>query len=286
MNNPTRFTDPSGYKRCYIDMPVFNDYASSWMSAGSGGGGKNSPLRYWSDHQGPITYNEENKRFEYPSGEEASSNEAMKYQEINVPATLAFGFQIAIKRGWAGNYEDFLSLYNQRTARNSYNGTFSLHLFESFYVVGGAGSKVAGSIDMILRKGLGGDEEAKILTNLQYGVNGIISTVLTGKSLLIRGLANDFIAGGNVAKITTAAAQLNKIAKPFKVAGSVLGVYSAYQHGEKVYNAYNNKDWGCVAINGGKLALDILFMTSKCVNPVFLGASVAYGVVDYMTNDY
>jgi hypothetical protein len=132
----------------------------------------------------------------------------------------------------------------------------------------------------------GGQKQPSLLTNVQYNISGATSTILLGKSILTRGLANDFIAGGDVAEITEAAAQLNEIAAPVKILGTALGVYSAYQHGEKAYDAYNNGDWGSLAINSGKLALDVLFMTSKCTNPVFLGASIAYGAADYMTNDY
>jgi hypothetical protein len=132
----------------------------------------------------------------------------------------------------------------------------------------------------------GNSGQPSLMTNTQYGVNGITSTVLLGKSFLTHQLAKDFVAGGDVAEITEAAAQLNEVSKPFKIIGKVLGVLSVAQHTSKFIDAYENGNVDSAILNGGKIALDVLFMTSKCVNPVFLGASVAYGVVDYMTDDY
>jgi hypothetical protein len=65
--------------------------------------------------------------------------------------------------------------------------------------------------------------------------------------------------------------------------------YTLRGTGIKVWDALSKDgdiDWKSAGINGGKLALDIVFTFGKSTNPVFLGASVAYGVADYLTNDY
>ncbi|MBV5281635.1 MAG: hypothetical protein JZU53_04280 [Paludibacter sp.] len=79
MNNPTKYTDPSGYQQCYVEMPSF--VSIDWgFSGGSSGGGRNQQFKNWFDHQGPISYNYDNGRYEYvSSGAEAGANEAMNY---------------------------------------------------------------------------------------------------------------------------------------------------------------------------------------------------------------
>jgi RHS repeat-associated protein len=80
-NNPTRYTDPSGYIKCYIEAPVFSDYASNWMSAGSGGG-SGSALAVWdAQHRGSISYDNATQKFKYANGDEATIKEAFKKGE-------------------------------------------------------------------------------------------------------------------------------------------------------------------------------------------------------------
>ena len=88
------------------------------------------------------------------------------------------------------------------------------------------------------------------------------------------------------AEIAEAGAELAKSTKYIKIAGKALGITSAIQHGYKLGVDYQKGDWSGVAINGGKLILDGVFFFGKSTNPVFLGASIAYGVADYLTNDY
>jgi RHS repeat-associated protein len=92
MNNPTRYTDPSGYKYCYIDMPAFDDNASNWMRAASGGGGKNSALKLWdAPHRGSISYNWENGKYYYANGDEASFQDALDKWRTSSDAKTYYG---------------------------------------------------------------------------------------------------------------------------------------------------------------------------------------------------
>jgi len=77
MNNPTRYTDPSGYKYYNKESVWFAEFAGNWMNQATSG--SSSTLKYWSDHQGSISYNPENKRYEYRSGAEATIDEAMSF---------------------------------------------------------------------------------------------------------------------------------------------------------------------------------------------------------------
>ena len=43
---------------------------------------------------------------------------------------------------------------------------------------------------------------------------------------------------------------------------------------------------GSMFINGGKVALDVAFMLIRTTNPIFLGASVLYTGIDYLTSKY
>ena len=119
-----------------------------------------------------------------------------------------------------------------------------------------------------------------------FNFNGIVNTVNTGVGLLQHELKTQAKAGGNLAEIAQASKQLSKITAPFKILGSALGAYSAYGHWNKFSEAYNTGDTNAAIINGGKLLLDGVFLISKSTNPLFLGASVAYGVTDYLTSDY
>jgi RHS repeat-associated protein len=121
-----------------------------------------------------------------------------------------------------------------------------------------------------------------------YAANSLTAVTLSGTGLLKHQLIQDYKAGGNVDEIFKAANQLKKISKPVAIIGKVLGVVSAAQHGMKIIDAINqeNVNWNSVVINGGKFVLDVVFMVGKSVNPLFLGASVIYGVVDYITEDY
>jgi hypothetical protein len=145
-------------------------------------------------------------------------------------------------------------------------------------IVGGASSNQNSS---------SGQKQPSLLTNVQYNISGATSTILLGKSILTRGLANDFIAGGDVAEITEAAAQLNEIAAPIKILGNALGVISAIEHGNNLISDYNRDGlWSSgVAINTGKLLLVGVFIFVKSSDPIFIGAAIAYGVTDYLTND-
>jgi RHS repeat-associated protein len=78
MNNPTRYTDPSGYK--FTGEATSNDSQRELWSnyAGSYGGGGSSSFRAWAaSHRGSVSYNWENYRYEYANGDEASSNSAL-----------------------------------------------------------------------------------------------------------------------------------------------------------------------------------------------------------------
>jgi RHS repeat-associated protein len=78
MNNPTRYTDPSGYK--FTGERTSNDSQRELWSnyAGSYGGGGSSSFRAWAaSHRGSVSYNWENYRYEYANGDDASSNSAL-----------------------------------------------------------------------------------------------------------------------------------------------------------------------------------------------------------------
>jgi len=128
----------------------------------------------------------------------------------------------------------------------------------------------------------------KTFSDLFYAANSITGTIGSATGLLKYQLIQEYKAGASVDEIFEAAKQLKKISKPVALIGKALGIVSIVQHGSKVIDALNQekKDWKSFAINVGKLGLDVVFLVGKSVNPVFLTASVAYGVVDYITEEY
>jgi len=80
MNNPTRYTDPSGYK--FEGNRLYNDFQrDSWgnyCGSAGGSGGHSSLLNVWNAQlRGSISYNYDNGKYEYASGAEASTKAAM-----------------------------------------------------------------------------------------------------------------------------------------------------------------------------------------------------------------
>ena len=72
MNNPTNFTDPTGYQRMYIDMPAFSEFASHWGEYATSGASD------WSHKdRGPIRYDFDDHKYQYANGDEATEQEAM-----------------------------------------------------------------------------------------------------------------------------------------------------------------------------------------------------------------
>ncbi|MBV5281634.1 MAG: RHS repeat-associated core domain-containing protein [Paludibacter sp.] len=284
MNNPTKYTDPSGYQQCYVEMPSF--VSIDWgFSGGSSGGGRNADVKYWFDHQGPISYNDKSGKFEYvSSGAEASWDEAMRNQKIDVPATLALGFQIAKQQGWAGDYNDFTSLYDQRTANNSYNGAFTLHTFESFYVIGGAGSKQTGSISLILEKGLGGggyqlaDKFGQLMNagGVVYGSAEMgLQAFRQGNGAQIIGRAIGFGTQQTAKALSGTLGVVSKVGKGLGVAGYALSAASIglkYATGQSVSTA-ENVGFG---ISSGIVGAGWL-LAGTVGAPVVAGAALIYG---------
>ena len=78
-NNPTRFTDPSGYIQANLEMPWFDPgWVRIMIAYGGGGGGRNAAFAAWdAQHMGSISYNWGNNRYEYANGNEASTNDAL-----------------------------------------------------------------------------------------------------------------------------------------------------------------------------------------------------------------
>jgi len=81
MNNPTRYTDPSGYK--FEGNRLYNDWQrDSWgdyCQSAAGSAGRNSILNAREAHQkSSITYNYDNGKYEYVNGEEATFEDAIK----------------------------------------------------------------------------------------------------------------------------------------------------------------------------------------------------------------
>ena len=81
MNNPTRYTDPSGYKfegnRLYNDCQ--RDSWGDYCQSAAGAAGRNSILNAREAHQkSSITYNYDNGKYEYVNGEEATFEDAIK----------------------------------------------------------------------------------------------------------------------------------------------------------------------------------------------------------------
>jgi hypothetical protein len=177
----------------------------------------------------------------------------MRNQQIDVPATLAFGFQIAKQQGWAGDYTDFTSLYSQRTAKNSYNGTFTLHTFESFYVPGGAGSKQTGSISLILEKGLGGSGSYEG-NGLNLADQALSFISATAQTLQTNGITNSMISQG---------ASISKYAGPA----------SFLVNGVKIYNGYK-KDGNHIGYNTKKATTGAIGGWAGGVAGFYAGASV------------
>jgi len=135
------------------------------------------------------------------------------------------------------------------------------------------------------------DQNGESATNdIRYGIQGITNTLNTGVGLLQNGLNQELktVAKGSAkaAEIAEGMADLANSTKIIGLAGKVLGITSAIQHGYKLGADYENGDWNGVAINTSKLILDGVFFFVKSTNPVLLGASVAYGVADYLTNEY
>ena len=80
MNNPTKYTDPSGYKLADKNSVWFAEGYLNWMGYSGGGGGGGSSYFETSaawNAQGSISYNYENQSYEYASGNKATEQEAM-----------------------------------------------------------------------------------------------------------------------------------------------------------------------------------------------------------------
>ena len=80
MNNPTRYTDPSGYKfdgeRMYDDFQ--RDSWGNYSQSNGGSGGHSSLLNAWDAQlRGSISYNWEDGKYEYANGDETTYGEAM-----------------------------------------------------------------------------------------------------------------------------------------------------------------------------------------------------------------
>ena len=73
MNNPTKYSDPTGYQYMYIDMPVFADYAAHWSEYPSSSGNFDWTHR----DRGSIHYNYDDHNYQYANGDEATEQEAM-----------------------------------------------------------------------------------------------------------------------------------------------------------------------------------------------------------------
>jgi len=73
LNNPTKYTDPTGYQFMYIEMPVFSEYASHWMEFGTSGGS----FEWTHRDRGPIHYDYNDKKYKYANGDEATFEDAM-----------------------------------------------------------------------------------------------------------------------------------------------------------------------------------------------------------------
>jgi len=73
LNNPTKYTDPTGYQFMYIEMPVFSEYASHWMEFGTSGGNFDWTHR----DRGSIHYDYNDKKYKYANGDEATFEDAM-----------------------------------------------------------------------------------------------------------------------------------------------------------------------------------------------------------------
>ncbi len=163
LNNPMRYTDPSGY------MPLNTNETEYEVFDG----GSSHRFVFSDNHNGSISYNSETKRYEYANGKEAAKEDAMRQlysnDEIDKNATLEQGYEYATTIGWRGTFDDFLSLYNQRTASSSYNGTFTVHTYESFFVPLGTGAKATGEINILLESGLVSNREILSIASTTAG---------------------------------------------------------------------------------------------------------------------
>ncbi len=103
MNNPTRYTDPSGYRT--VKSFEFVDYtggSAGWIRAFGGGG---STLQAWdAQHRGSTSYNWDDGNYYYANGEEAK---------------------------WENVYNDYVlphssvdRLYSHNTSAGGYNGNY------------------------------------------------------------------------------------------------------------------------------------------------------------------
>ena len=82
MNNPTKYTDPSGYKLADKNSVWYAEGYLNWMGYSGGGGGGGGGSSYFEtstawNAQGSISYNYENQSYEYASGNKATEQEAM-----------------------------------------------------------------------------------------------------------------------------------------------------------------------------------------------------------------
>jgi len=133
-----------------------------------------------------------------------------------------------------------------------------------------------------------GDQKS-VATNVEYGANGANSVTNSAANALADDLAKEYLKGGSRAtlrEIASAGESLDKVAKVTGVLGRVFGVASAIEHLNKLSEDLDNGDKIGVAINASKLVLDGVFFFAKSTDPVFLGAAIVYGAVDYMTNDH
>ena len=121
--------------------------------------------------------------------------------------------------------------------------------------------------------------------NARYALNGAVSTFNAATGMLQHELIGAYKGGGSVTEILNSWQQLGRVTKPLKYAGRILGVVSIYNHASNFVDAYNTGNVGSMFLNGGKVALDIVFMLGK-TNPLFLGAGIVYASIDYMTSNY
>jgi len=286
MNNPTRYTDPSGYK--FEGNRLYNDWQrDSWgdyCQSAAGSGGSNSILNAREAYMKlSISYNDVNGKYQYAGGAEASTDEAMEllfsgtkgatfngYDARDVFKAVSSGYQFQITN-YYGTPGAIFSKGDPGEFSNS-NG-FDFTNKSAYYL---EGLRLAGEIGGSGGNGSGylaeaGGYIASDLSLIKFAADLHVAAEGGWKSTSsLRGFVTKL---GDWHYSRVGLSGLSKTLNVVGHVGTVLGAASAAYSGYKVYNQYEKG--GISNVNG----LDVADAVMGTLGTAASGAAIYYGAI-------
>ncbi len=291
MNNPTRYTDPTGYQYYYMESFIDNTRGSGWGDVLGGGGGGGSFLETslaW-NAKGSISYDWGSQGFEYANGDEATTKDAMDQL-------------------YRGTPKKDIQYYSSSSL--GYDHLYVLDVGGSLRLAGSVGGEITGVTNGnfdVTNNGIG----AVLAANSEavaFGNGNSLSNINTGLGVFGTlndigiNIANDYVSYGF--KSANGWQEFGKLASNQQAwrAASVLGENGAnvlkYAKGLGVAtaalsSAYSLGNAGVYYYNGGtdmsvgiKSILDVTMTGVGFLGPIGFGISVTYFVLDTATNGF